>query len=112
MTVLVSILLVDKAGRRILLFVSGVIMSIAMGTLGVFFYLFSDSTKVEEKESDLRSTLEFLPLLCLIVYMIGYSVGFACVPFLLLGEMLPARMKNFCGAVVSSFNLVTKIKLL
>jgi hypothetical protein len=33
--------------------------------------------------------------------MIGYSIGFACVPFLLLGEMLPARMRNLLGAAVS-----------
>jgi facilitated trehalose transporter len=38
--------------------------------------------------------------------MIGYSIGFACVPFLLLGEMLPGRMRNLLSAFVSSFNLV------
>jgi len=97
-----SILVVDKAGRRILLFLSGIVMSMSMAAIGAFFFLFSDP---ETADAELRSKLEWLPLVSLIVYMIGYSIGFACVPFLLLGEMLPARMRNLLGAAVSSFNL-------
>ena len=97
-----SILVVDKAGRRILLFISGIVMAISMASIGAFFFLFSDP---ETTDPDLREKLEWLPLVSLIIYMIGYSIGFACVPFLLLGEMLPARMRNLLGAAVSSFNL-------
>ena len=98
----VSILVVDKAGRRILLLISGIVMSMSMASIGAFFFLFSNPETVD---ADLRSKLEWIPLVSLIVYMIGYSIGFACVPFLLLGEMLPARMRNLLGAAVSSFNL-------
>ena len=97
-----SILVVDKAGRRILLLISGIVMAIPMASIGAFFYMFSDP---ETTNVELRSQLEWVPLVSLIVYMIGYSIGFACVPFLLLGEMLPARMRNLLGAAVSSFNL-------
>jgi hypothetical protein len=38
----VSILVVDKAGRRVLLLLSGVIMSMSMASIGAFFFLFSD----------------------------------------------------------------------
>ena len=75
-----SILVVDKAGRRILLFLSGIVMSMSMAAIGAFFFLFSDP---ETADAELRSKLEWLPLVSLIVYMIGYSIGFACVPFLL-----------------------------
>ena len=95
--------MVDKAGRRILLLISGIGMAIPMASLGAFFYIFSGQT---EAAIELREKLEWVPLVCLIVYMIGYSIGFACVPFLLLGEMLPGHMKNVLGAFVSSFNLV------
>lgn len=97
-----SILVVDKAGRRILLLISGIVMAIPMASIGAFFYMFSDP---ETTNVELRGQLEWVPLVSLIVYMIGYSIGFACVPFLLLGEMLPARMRNLLGAAVSSFNL-------
>ena len=98
----VSILVIDKSGRRVLLLISGIVMALPLATLGAFFYVFSNPDTYDD---DLHSKLEWIPLFCLIVYMIGYSIGFACVPFLLLGEMLPARMRNLLGAAVSSFNL-------
>jgi facilitated trehalose transporter len=85
----VSTLVVDKAGRRVLLLISGVVMAVPMASLGAFFYLTSGDP--DSLDPAWRSSLEWVPLVCLIVYMIGYSVGFACVPFLLLGELLPSR---------------------
>ena len=78
----VSIFLVDKAGRRILLILSGVIMAVSTGLVGVFFYL---------KSVDSNEGFDFLPLLGLILFMIGYSVGFASVPFVLMGELFPSK---------------------
>ena len=97
-----SILVVDRAGRRILLFISGIVMAISMACIGAFFFLFSDP---ETMDHEMQAKLEWVPLLSLIIYMIGYSIGFACVPFLLLGEMLPARVRNLLGGAISSFNL-------
>lgn len=101
---LVSAFIVDKAGRRILLLLSGIIMSISMAALGAFFYIFSEAN--EPVDPDLRDKLGWLPLTSLIVFMTGYSIGYASVPFLLLGELLPARVKNICSSIASSFNLV------
>ena len=105
----VSILIVDRAGRRVLLLLSGIVMSIPMACIGAFFYLFNDP---ETANHEWREKLEWVPLVCLIIYMIGYSIGFACVPFLLLGEMLPGRMRNLLGATVSSFNLLMTFSVL
>jgi MFS family permease len=84
----VSIFVVDKAGRRILLLISGIVMALPLASLGAFFYMFSDP---ETSHQEWRSNLQWVPLVCLIIYMIGYSIGFACVPFILLGEMLPGK---------------------
>ena len=99
----VSIFVIDKAGRRILLLISGIVMAMPLATLGAFFYVFSDHKAVDH---DLHTKLEWIPLFCLVVYMIGYSIGYACVPYLLLGEMLPGQMRNVLGAFVSAFNLL------
>ena len=77
-----STFLVDKAGRRILLIISGLIMATSTGIVGVFFHL---------KSVTGAEGLDFLPLLGLIVFMIGYSVGFASVPFVLMGELFPTK---------------------
>jgi facilitated trehalose transporter len=84
----VSIFVVDKAGRRILLLISGIVMALPLASLGAFFYMFSDP---ETSHQEWRANLQWVPLVCLIIYMIGYSIGFACVPFILLGEMLPGK---------------------
>jgi len=90
----VSILVVDKTGRRVLLLMSGIVMAIPLATIGGFFYLFNEEGS---KYSEWRGSFEWLPLVCIIIYMIGYSIGYACVPFLLLGELLPENMRNLLG---------------
>lgn len=37
--------------------------------------------------------------------MIGFSVGFGCIPFLLLGELFPAEQRSVASAIAGSFNL-------
>ena len=78
-----SILVVDRAGRRPLLLLSGLVTAVSTGCLGLLFYLgLSDS---------LDPSLDWLPLAAIILAFVGYSVGYAAVPFLVMGELLPAR---------------------
>lgn len=93
----VSIFLVDKAGRRILLIASGLIMAISSAAVGTFFYL----KAIEQHEG-----LGWLPLTGLITFMIGYSVGFASVPYVLMGEILPRASRNLLGSISTGFNLL------
>lgn len=37
--------------------------------------------------------------------MIGFSVGFGCIPFLLLGEIFPAPQRSILSSIAGSFNL-------
>jgi facilitated trehalose transporter len=80
--------LVDRAGRRILLLVSGVVMAISLAALGAFFYM------VEIYGQDVQQSLGWLPLASLIL-IIAYSSGFANVPFLIMGELFPAKFRYF-----------------
>lgn len=41
----------------------------------------------------------------LVVYMIGFSIGFGCIPFLLLGELFPAEQRSVLSSIAGSFNL-------
>lgn len=51
------------------------------------------------------SHFRYLPLLSLIVFMIGFSFGFGCVPFLLLGEIFPTQQRSILSSIAGSFNL-------
>ena len=96
----VSIFVVDKAGRRILLIVSGTIMALSLTTLGLYFYI------IYEIDPSIEESLFWLPLATLTIFMIGYSAGFATLPFLLMGELLPSKFRNSLGGIASSFNLL------
>lgn len=46
-----------------------------------------------------------LPIISLIVFMFGYSVGFGSIPYLLLGEIFPAKQRGILSSIAGSFNL-------
>lgn len=39
--------------------------------------------------------------------MVGFSVGYANIPFLLMGELLPVRQRSVLSSLAGSFNLGT-----
>lgn len=66
---LIASLLVDKAGRRILLLLSVTIMTLSLTALGTFFFL-------QDENPELAERLVWLPLTSLCVYIISFSLGF------------------------------------
>ena len=77
----VSLCLMDRAGRRVLLMVSGLMMTISMSCLALYLTLLPS----------LAQSWRWLPLPLVTLAFTGYSVGFATVPLSLIGELLPAR---------------------
>lgn len=61
-------MIVDKAGRKILLLISSVVMSICLVMLGVFYFL-------KDIEESYVESLSWLPLTSLSVYTIAFSIG-------------------------------------
>lgn len=90
-----SLFVVDRAGRKPLLITSGVIMCLAMAAMGAAFHLNSIG----------NTCFGYLPLVSLIIFMIGYSVGFGCIPFLLMGELFPTAQRSLLSSLAGSFNL-------
>lgn len=92
---LIATVLVDRLGRKVLLYISAALMAVTLIGLGVYFY-----TKGEAKES----SVGWLPLLCLVVYVLGFSMGYGPIPWLMMGEILPEKVRGIDAAVVTSFN--------
>jgi len=91
-----SILLVDAAGRKPLLIASCSITALAMGSLATFLQL-----------GDLvPHSLAWIPLVSIIASFLGYSLGLATLPYVLMGELLPASTRSITSAISSTFNLV------
>ena len=74
-------MLIERAGRRILMIISSLIVSISMASLAIYL------SYLETISGEYR----WLPLLLIIVAFIGYSIGLATIPLSLIGELLPAK---------------------
>ena len=99
----VSLLVMDWAGRRVLLMVSGTVMAVCMAGLATYLTL-GEAVPGEDFISHIfiiilsyifillwSDSLRWLPLVLVIGVFVGYSVGFATIPFCIMGELLPLR---------------------
>ncbi|XP_043516632.1 facilitated trehalose transporter Tret1-like isoform X1 [Frieseomelitta varia] len=87
---------IDKLGRKMLLYISGISMCLTLFTFGTFFYVKSTGTDV--------TSFGWIPLLSLIVYVIGFSLGFGPIPWLMMGEILPVKIRGSAASVATAFN--------
>lgn len=91
-----STLLVDRAGRRILLLISDAVMAICLGTLGYYFYLQDSGKDV--------SNLGLLPLLSVAVFIIVFSIGFGPIPWMMTGELFSSEIKGVATGIAVGLN--------
>ncbi|KAH8334852.1 hypothetical protein KR074_003327 [Drosophila pseudoananassae] len=94
---LVSTMVVDKLGRRILLLASGSAMAVATTAIGVYFYL-------QSQDPDQVSNLGWLPVASLCIFIIMFSMGYGPVPWLMMGELFATDIKGFAGSLAGTSN--------
>jgi facilitated trehalose transporter len=92
----VTLFIVDRVGRKPILIASGAIMCVALTALGTHFHL---------QKNGMEQSLGLLPLISLIVYVVGFSVGYCGIPFLLMGELIPEKQRSFPSSVAFSLSL-------
>lgn len=94
----VSAYLVDRSGRKLLLVVSWSVMCVTLVALGVYF-------KVNQLgEANSSAALSWLPIICVCLYLAGFSLGCGPLPWAMLGELLPGSIKGYCSSFVACFN--------
>lgn len=70
-------------------------MSICLCCLAVYFYLLENAS----------FTLHFtIPILSVAVYIIVFSLGFGPIPWMMLGELFPAKMKGIASSIAAALN--------
>ncbi|XP_018326010.1 facilitated trehalose transporter Tret1-like isoform X2 [Agrilus planipennis] len=92
----IATVLIDRLGRKVLLYVSSVSMTITLACLGTYFHLSKNGVDV--------SNYGWLPLVSFVVYVLGFSLGFGPIPWLMLGEILPAKIRGSAAALATAFN--------
>ncbi|CAH1111080.1 unnamed protein product [Psylliodes chrysocephalus] len=91
--VLISAIVVDKLGRRPLLLTSTMSCAIALFLLGFYFHL-------QQMESAVVDSLTWLPISCVLLYIIGYGFGLGPIPPTLSSELFPNDLRAIGCATV------------
>ncbi|PSN46549.1 hypothetical protein C0J52_19711, partial [Blattella germanica] len=86
-----SSFVVDRVGRKLLLIVSLTAMGTSLFILGVYFYLL-------ETGSDL-SSLGFIPLICLMIYVIGMAGGIGGVLMVYMSELFLPPLRSTSASI-------------
>ncbi|XP_053138486.1 solute carrier family 2, facilitated glucose transporter member 6 [Hemicordylus capensis] len=106
----------DKAGRKILLYVSASIMLASSLTMGLYITFtreqFHNSTALlgNGDHVSLASTpsgLKIIPLLAIVIYIIGYAVGWGPITWLLMSEVLPLKTRGVVSGLCVLASWVT-----
>ena len=84
--VYIATTLVDKLGRRTLLITSSSGAALALSVLGTFSYL-------SKHDVDLKA-FNWIPLAAFSFYVLICSIGVLPLPFIILAEILPAKVKE------------------
>lgn len=91
--VLLSTIIIDKLGRRILLLISASLMSLSCLCMGVY--------KLIAKNAE--NKIPWLPLLLLCIFMAGFAIGFGPIPWLMIAELSPPTIKGIASAISTAF---------
>lgn len=95
----VSVMVVDKLGRRLLLLASAIVMAFSTVAMGAYFYM-------KDNDNQSVTNLGWLPVSALCVFIIMFSIGFGPVPWLMMGELFASDVKGVAGSIAGTSNWV------
>ncbi|XP_033110242.1 facilitated trehalose transporter Tret1-2 homolog [Anneissia japonica] len=104
----VSVTLIDRCGRKILLIVAGAGMCLSASTFGIYYKL-TENVNVNYTEWTATTPptsldLTWLSLTSLIVYTSSFSLAWGSIPFLIMSEILPTKGKGPASALATTVN--------
>lgn len=91
--------LVERAGRKILLVQSSAIMCLCLTVLGIYFCLKDNGYDV--------SSIGWMPLFSMVMFIVSFSLGYGPIPWMMMGELLAPEVKGIATALTVLFNWVS-----
>ncbi|CDP07507.1 unnamed protein product [Coffea canephora] len=92
--------LVDKTGRRLLLIISSSGMTISLLLVAVSFFIKDHASD----DSSIYSIFSILPVVGVVLMIISFSLGLGPIPWLIMSEILPVKIKGLAGSVATLGN--------
>lgn len=94
----VSAILVDKAGRRLLLMLSSGGMCVTCLMVGLSYYLQAHGG------DSIQVFVGMMSLVSLLVYIICFSLGLGPIPWIMMSEVFPSNVKGRAGSLATVVN--------
>lgn len=92
----VDIFIMEKANRRFYLILSSTSMLICLTSLGVYFHFKSIVVSY--------NGLGMLPIASAVLFMIGFSIGYGPVPWMIMAELFPSEIKGIASGLAVLIN--------
>ncbi len=111
---------IDKLGRKILLLVSGIGHVLSLGVMGYYYITHKSGSKestafitttfattIQTTTTELpksNSDLGWLPVVCLVVFVIAFSIGYGPIPWMIVAEITPSSALGFISSIATALN--------
>lgn len=95
---IMALALVDRFGRKILLYISNLAMSLGLIGIGTFFMLSDAGNNVDN--------LDWLPVVSLSTFVVAFALGVGPVTFILFGELFMQDAKVYIAPISQTFNFL------
>ncbi|NXJ87835.1 GTR8 protein, partial [Corythaixoides concolor] len=107
----VAALIIDKTGRKMLLFISGIIMALSTALFGLYFKMvlpnLNNSSNpdlwftLNSASPGTESSMSWLAVVSLGLFVAGFALGWGPVPWLVISEIFPLKARGILsGACV------------
>lgn len=93
----ISSILMDRAGRKPLLLISGFLMAVSL-------YVFGGYDFSKSRDESIVANYGWLPVLCLTIFVTAFAFGFGPAPWLMVAEMTPSRFQSIVSGVATGLN--------
>ena len=118
---LASVVLVDCLGRKVLLTVSSSGMSLSSLVLGIYFYVYNGicesclvgdpacnhtiaNDSIHHKFPCNTTKFGYLAVVCIITFIISFSLGWGPIPWTSMSELMPNRVRTLAGSIATFIN--------
>ena len=95
----VGCILMDRAGRRILLAIAGITMAVTCTTFSLYYILTEKNIAAKDATS-----MQVLSVGSLGVYISGFSIGWGPVPWLIMSEIFPEQARGPGSGIATATN--------
>lgn len=98
-SVLFTVLIIERTGRRPLLMISTLGGGISLIVLGIFFYL-------KDSNSPIVDSILWLPIASVLLFIIAFSLALGVIPNAIMSEIFPSNVKSKASSACSGTALL------